>query len=206
MQRLTESPERYDPFTVMQALINGQLLWEELTLAIALLTTLFFRELFEFRLVQTDPNFANYRYDLATQQLILLDFGATRDYSTEMVGHYRQILQGALKQDRAVIAPAAIALDYFDKGTPDKHREVVLGLFIDACEPLRCEGPYDFGTSDLAARLRDAGMALGMERDFWHTPVADVLLLHRKIAGLYLLAARLKARVDLGAASIPDFT
>ncbi|MBK6594092.1 MAG: hypothetical protein IPG23_15985 [Burkholderiales bacterium] len=35
-------------------------------------------ELFEFRLVQTDPNFANYRYDTDTRQLILLDFGATR--------------------------------------------------------------------------------------------------------------------------------
>jgi hypothetical protein len=29
-------------------------------------------------LIQTDPNFANYRYDSATRQLILLDFGATR--------------------------------------------------------------------------------------------------------------------------------
>jgi predicted unusual protein kinase regulating ubiquinone biosynthesis (AarF/ABC1/UbiB family) len=39
---------------------------------------LLLREVFEFRLVQTDPNFANYRYDFDTHQLILLDFGATR--------------------------------------------------------------------------------------------------------------------------------
>ncbi|MHB1374151.1 MAG: AarF/ABC1/UbiB kinase family protein, partial [Thauera sp.] len=53
--------------------------------------------------------------------------------------------------------------------------------------------------SDLAVRLRDAGLALSTDRDFWHTPPADALFLHRKLGGLYLLAARLGARVDVGA-------
>jgi predicted unusual protein kinase regulating ubiquinone biosynthesis (AarF/ABC1/UbiB family) len=165
---------------------------------VRLLIALLFREMFEFRLIQTDPNFANYRYDRDTRRLILLDFGATRAYSPDMIDHYRQILDGAIRRDPVVIAPAAMALDYFDENTSALHREAVLGMFIDVCEPLRFDGAYDFGRSDLAARLRDAGMALGMERDFWHTPAADVLLLHRKMAGLYLLAARLQARVDVG--------
>jgi len=42
---------------------------------VRLLVRLLFRELFEFALMQTDPNFANYRYDTLTGQLILLDFG-----------------------------------------------------------------------------------------------------------------------------------
>lgn len=162
-----------------------------------MLIALFFREMFEFRLIQTDPNFANYRYDAGTGQLILLDFGATRDYSVDMVAHYRQIMAGAIQGDAAAIVPAAIALEYFDKSTSAAHRDAVIGMFIEACEPLRHDGAYDFGTSDLGARLRDAGLRLGRERDFWHTPVADVLLLHRKVAGLYMLAARLKARVDV---------
>ena len=173
---------------------------EERDRVVRLMITLFFREMFEFRLIQTDPNFANYRYERAQDgragRLILLDFGATRAYSTETIAQYRQILDGALTGDPARIAPAAMALGYFDASTREQHRAAVIGMFIAACEPLRCEGVYDFGTSDLGARLRDAGMALGMEREFWHTPVADVLLLHRKIAGLYLLAARLGARVD----------
>jgi hypothetical protein len=37
-----------------------------------------------------------------------------------------------------------------------------------------------------------------MDRDFWHTPPADALFLHRKLGGLYLLAAKLKARVNMG--------
>ena len=41
--------------------------------------------------------------------------------------------------------------------------------------------------------------ALSTERDSWHTPPADALFLHRKAGGLYLLAAKLKARVDIRA-------
>ncbi len=40
--------------------------------------------------------------------------------------------------------------------------------------------------------------SVGIAR-FWHTPPVDALFLHRKIGGLYLLAARLKARVDIRA-------
>ena len=64
-------------------------------------------------------------------------------------------------------------------------------------------GAYDFGASDLAVRLRDAGLKLSLDRDFWHTPPADALFLHRKLGGLYLLAARLGARVDVGRLAEP---
>ncbi len=57
-------------------------------------------------------------------------------------------------------------------------------------------GPYYFGTSDLARRIRDAGLQLSADKDTWHTPPADALFLHRKLGDLYLLAARLRAKVD----------
>ena len=44
----------------------------------ALLERLLFRELFEFRVMQTDPNFANYLYQPKSGRVVLLDFGATR--------------------------------------------------------------------------------------------------------------------------------
>ena len=78
----------------------------------------------------------------------------------------------------------------------------MLDIFALACEPLGHAGEYDFGTSDLGVRIRDASMVLGMDRDFWHTPPADALFLHRKLGGLYLLAARLKARVDIQAVAL----
>ena len=39
---------------------------------------LFFKEVFDFRLIQSDPNLANFRYDPTQEKLVLLDFGATR--------------------------------------------------------------------------------------------------------------------------------
>lgn len=164
---------------------------------VGLLFELLFREIFEFRLVQTDPNFANYRYDTATRRLILLDFGATRAYAPATVAAYRRLMESAAAGNRSGVNEAAKAIGYFQADIRDEHRRAVLDIFETACEPLRHPGPYDFGRSDLAARIRDAGMVLGMDRDFWHTPPADALFLHRKLGGLYLLAAKLGGRADV---------
>lgn len=162
-----------------------------------LLFRLLFREIFEFRLVQTDANFANYRYDCATRQVILLDFGATRAYSSAMVDAYRQLLIGGMRADRPAMNAAASAIGYFQAQIPEQQRQAVLDIFCLACEPLRHIGPYDFGSSDLSARVRDAALILGRQRDFRHTPPAAALFLHRKLGGLYLLARKLRARVDV---------
>jgi predicted unusual protein kinase regulating ubiquinone biosynthesis (AarF/ABC1/UbiB family) len=169
----------------------------------ALLMQLLFREIFEFRLVQTDPNFANYRYDTESRQLILLDFGATRAYDAVMADSYRRIMcagaGGATAAGLAEIDEAACAIGYFRDDTPQRQRDAVIGLFMLACEPLRHVGAYDFGASDLSLRIRDAGLAFQKEKEFRHVPPTDALFLHRKLGGLYLLAARLKARVDVRA-------
>lgn len=43
------------------------------------LMTLFFNEIFHFKLLQSDPNLANYQFKPDTKEIVLLDFGATRD-------------------------------------------------------------------------------------------------------------------------------
>jgi hypothetical protein len=40
-------------------------------------------------------------------------------------------------------------------------------------------------------------MALSFDQGYWHTPPADAVFLHRKLGGLYLLAACLSAKVDV---------
>ena len=164
---------------------------------IMLLFGLFLREVFEFQCVQTDPNFANYRYQQGSGRMVLLDFGATRLYDRNTTEAYRRLLIAGLHEDRAAITNAALDVGYFQPETLPKHRAVLTDLITQACEPLRHQGAYDFATSDLAVRLRDTGWELGADRDFWHTPPVDVLFLHRKVGGLYLLAAKLKARVNV---------
>ena len=164
-----------------------------------LLIHLLMRELFEFRLVQTDPNFANFRYAPVTRQLVLLYFGATRPFKVCMVAGFRRLMAAASVGDRAAMSVAAQQIGYFDEHTQVRHKNAVLDIFEQAFEPLCFDGPYDFGASDLPRRMRETGLALGLDREFWHVPPADVLFLHRKLGGLYLLAARLNARVNVHA-------
>ena len=170
---------------------------------LSLLVGLLFRELFEFGLMQTDPNFANYRYNPLSQQLILLDFGATRSFTPAFGQAYKELMLATMEGDRDAMAHAGVAIGYFDGKTLPKHQTAVLDMFEMALEPLRFDGAFDFGDSNMARRLREAGVALGLERDFWHIPPIDTLFLHRKLGGLYLLAARLKARVNVRELALP---
>jgi predicted unusual protein kinase regulating ubiquinone biosynthesis (AarF/ABC1/UbiB family) len=155
------------------------------------------RELFEFRLMQTDPNFANYRFDPRSGKIVLLDFGAVRSFDPDIPRQFGRLLRAGLGQDRQAIRSAMIDIGYFAPGAAMAHQDLLIDMFDLACAPLRQSDPFDFGTTDLVARLRDAGLALGGEREFWHVPPAELLFLHRKIGGMFLLAARLNARVAL---------
>ncbi|MCD9555311.1 AarF/ABC1/UbiB kinase family protein [Photobacterium carnosum] len=164
---------------------------------IELAFSLMFREVFEFRLVQTDPNFANYRYDIETQQLVLLDFGATRVYSEVIAEGYRQLMTGAVIDDQPQMLAALKQIGFLSQPIEPQAQQALLALCVQACEPLRYQGKYDFGQSNMMRRIRDVGSQLSMKQGYWHTPPADAVFLHRKLGGLYLLAAKLKARVDI---------
>jgi predicted unusual protein kinase regulating ubiquinone biosynthesis (AarF/ABC1/UbiB family) len=155
------------------------------------------KELFEFRVLQSDPNFANYRFNHHEQKIVLLDFGATREIPQGMVEGYLQLMQSGLQKNRVKMREAASDIGYFSQDMSQQQIDAVMDLFMMACEPLCHSGPYDFAGSNLPRRMHDAGLALALDRDFWHTPPIDALFVHRKLAGMYLLAARLKARVDI---------
>lgn len=163
-----------------------------------LLFELLFAELFKFGLVQTDPNYANYRYNLQTNQLVLLDFGACRDYSATIVDGYRQLFRALLAQNHTALLAALRHIGYFSADINPAQQQAVLSLVAMAGETLANDS-YDFASSDLPLRMRDAGLQLSMRHNYWHTPPVDALFLHRKMAGLFLLAKTLKAKVPLRA-------
>ncbi|WP_420825460.1 ABC1 kinase family protein [Vibrio astriarenae] len=164
---------------------------------------LLFREIFEFRVVQTDPNFANYLFLPETNQIGLLDFGACRDYNSVISDGYRNAFSSVVNQDNDGLNHALEQIGFFSEEINPEQRQSVLNLVSMACEPMLQDGCYDFEQSNLAQRLREAGTVLSMEEDYWHTPPADALFLHRKIGGLYLLASRLNAKVDVRSLVLP---
>ena len=155
--------------------------------AMGLLIDLLLRELFEFRLMQTDPNFANYRYNPATKRLILLDFGATRAFSPERSGLYRRFMGICISGDREALRRGAIEMGYFPEHTPPHLQELILRAIEIGLEPLRHPGPYDFAAAGMVERLHRLGHEFANERDFAHTPPIDTLFMQRKVAGLFML-------------------
>ncbi|ANU38557.1 ABC1 kinase family protein [Vibrio scophthalmi] len=161
------------------------------------LLELMFKELFDFKMVQTDPNFANYLYVEQTRQIGLLDFGATREYSDRFSDGYRLAFTSVVNHDEQGLNKALEQIGYFSETILPDQRQAILNLVKIACEPMLVDEDYDFKASGLAQRLREAGTILSMEQEYWHTPPADALFLHRKIGGMYLLASRLGAKVNI---------
>ena len=121
------------------------------------LLSLLLRELFTFQVMQTDPNFANYRYQPESDRIVLLDFGATRRFAATLAEKFHRLLIAGLAQDRAAIRAAAIDIGYFSADTADRHQVQLLDMMQMALEPLCSTGAFDFATSTLPGRLRDAG-------------------------------------------------
>jgi predicted unusual protein kinase regulating ubiquinone biosynthesis (AarF/ABC1/UbiB family) len=159
---------------------------------------LMFRELFEFRVMQTDPNFANYLFQPDTEQLVLLDFGATMLLSAALVEKFRRITRAVIARDRAAIAQEAVGIGYLAADAPAGEVEAAVDIILLVCEPLYHRGRYDFGASDLPSRARDLGFDLAFRQGLLKAPPPDTMFLHRKLAGMYLLVARLGARIDVG--------
>ena len=161
------------------------------------LTRLVLCELFEFGVMQTDPNFANYRFQPDTGRLVLLDFGATRDVARGTWQAYRRLLQAALDEDSGSVRDAAVAAGFLGAGAVEKHREGVDRMIDIILSEMHRPGPFDFGDRRFVSALREHGTAIAADKRVWHVPPADVLFVQRKISGTALLAARLEARVDL---------
>lgn len=160
------------------------------------LMELVFKELFELRLMQTDPNFANYRYQTQTEQLVLLDFGATRSFRAEFVVDYKRLIRAVIAKDDDALIDAADRLGYAASSASKEYRQLLIDVFYLALEPFAFEGEFDFGESQLSERLSEMSDSAYGFKEFWQTPPTDMLYLHRKLGGTFLLATRLNAKVN----------
>jgi aarF domain-containing kinase len=169
----------------------------------ALLERLLFRELFEFRLIQTDPNLANYLYDHRLGRVLLLDFGSVREFSAEFVARYARITRAVIDGDRARARRYAMEIGYV---TPQDSRERIartLDLIFLVCEPLRHRGPYDFAGSKLEYRAAELAFVPALRRGLLRAPPPETMFLHRKLVGSFLVCTRIRARVDVRSLVLP---
>lgn len=167
--------------------------------AMARLIALVLRELFDWGVMQTDPNFANYRWQADTQRIVLLDFGAARVVDPAVEAGYRRLLFAGLDGDRDAVRAAALDVGFIGPAVVQRHGALLDKMIGIVLDNLGAEGPFDFGDRAFVGVLREEAMAIAADRAAWHLPPAATLFVQRKISGTALLAARMRAKVDVRA-------
>jgi aarF domain-containing kinase len=152
------------------------------------------RELFEFRLMQTDPNFANFLYDADSRKLTLIDFGAAKVYPTRFVDEYLRMIASCARRDGAGVLAASRELGFL---TGDESA-VMLAAHTEAAfvvgMPFAAPGAYDFSrNSEMTRRVGELGAVMLKHR--LKPPPEYSYSLHRKLSGAFLTCMRIGARV-----------
>ena len=177
----------------------------------ASLIELFLAEFFDWGMVQTDPNFGNYRFRLdadGNDRIVLLDFGATRRFSPRFVDGYRDIVCGALFRDRPRLVRGASDLQMLRLDLP----QPVLDGYARACEIivepfnrhgsdgtpaalLNAAGAYRWADSDMLGRAAAATARSTMTVHF-RLPPPELVFLHRRLMGTFLMLGALGAEFN----------
>ena len=160
------------------------------------LLDLFCREFFEWGLVQTDPNFANFLIG-PDDALVLLDFGATLRYEAEFRQTYRGFLGAIATLDPKKIIAEGHAFELLDSRESDESKSLFAELLINSVEPFfASKQPFQFQDADYAKRSREIGSRFGRSLKF-SAPPQRILFLHRKLGGLFNFVKRLDVKLDL---------
>jgi predicted unusual protein kinase regulating ubiquinone biosynthesis (AarF/ABC1/UbiB family) len=162
---------------------------------------LYFIELFELGMMQTDPHFGNYRVRLgengSPDRLVLLDFGAVRKFPKSFLRPYYKMVGGAFRRDRAKILEGAQAMGFVQ----DDDAPELLNHFVELCtmfaEPFHSPN-YDWSASDLPKRVMAQGARMAMSFKL-RAPPREVVFLDRKMGGIFIILSVLGARFDAAA-------
>ncbi|SMN22879.1 similar to Saccharomyces cerevisiae YGL119W COQ8 Protein required for ubiquinone (coenzyme Q) biosynthesis and for respiratory growth [Maudiozyma saulgeensis] len=154
-------------------------------------------EIATFEYMQTDPNWANFLYNDRgpTPRIELLDFGASRPFPDGFITKYRKLLTYATLGDRHNVQIMSKELGYLNglesQAMIDAHVDSVMTLG----EPFSGDvnKAFDFRDQTVSDRIRgNIGLMLN-ER--LCPPPEETYSLHRKFSGIFLLCARMGARV-----------
>jgi predicted unusual protein kinase regulating ubiquinone biosynthesis (AarF/ABC1/UbiB family) len=173
---------------------------------------LFFNEFFRWGIVQTDPHFGNYRVRIdprgENDRLVLLDFGASRRFDPDFLRAYRRVIQGAFDRDVEEVFAGGLGIRLLRESFPPELRRAFAEVCFLIIEPfsgvtpeypprelLTAEGAYRWGESDLPTRVTGTIARASLSRHF-RVPPREIVFLHRRLGGLFVLLAVLGAELQ----------
>ena len=175
---------------------------------------LFLYEVFEWKTLQTDPNFDNYRVLLAEgndsnalDTIALLDFGAVREFDESFIDALRMMIAGAYKQDVELTVRGGIKLGLMKADFPSEVLKDFFTLCTILLEPfchknqsaaksfINEEGQYCWAKSQLPKRAAKHAAKSALSQ-YFAIPPKEFVLLSRKLLGVYAFIAALEAEFN----------
>jgi predicted unusual protein kinase regulating ubiquinone biosynthesis (AarF/ABC1/UbiB family) len=174
---------------------------------------LFFYELYDWGVLQTDPNFGNYlmrledrRKRIGHDELVLLDFGSVLDCSEEFLFYLRRTIAAGLEQDFDGLVAGLVGLGCLQLDASEEARRMFADFCLHLLEPLQRpdrlprehlneQGEYCWGRSKL---MRRAGKQAALSTTSRHftPPSRDFALIARKLTGVFNFIAVLDAQFN----------
>lgn len=151
------------------------------------------KEIFDWRFMQTDPNFANFFYNPNTETLFLLDFGAAREYDFGFCKNYLDTVFGASNNDPALIYKATKELGFLSGEESEVMKAAHIESIIVVGQPFSKPGLFDFGNQSITKQIYD--LMPVMLKNRLKAPPPEVYSLHRKLSGCYLINIHLKSSI-----------
>jgi aarF domain-containing kinase len=152
------------------------------------------KELFDWRFMQTDPNWGNFLYDVNTRTTGLIDFGATREYSKAFVDGYLRIVWASSIRDETTLMEQSHLMGFLTGNENEAMLRAHKLSGYTVGEPFNKDEAFDFRASRISERMGEHTSVFLQHR--LTAPPEEVYTLHRKLAGAYMLCIKLNAIVE----------
>lgn len=172
------------------------------------------RELFEWGEMQTDPNFGNYLVrlgdgDSQPDQIVLLDFGAIRQFDQHLLGVARNLIKAGYAHDIDAMVAAMSGYDFFD-AMPSTIKPDMAKVFLIATEAFSSpqNNPdlaadvmdenlrYDWKRSQLHSRVMQRA-SKSMASRYFSVPPKEFMFISRKFIGAYTFMTVINAKTNV---------
>lgn len=143
--------------------------------------------------MQTDPNWSNFLYDEDSRQLKLIDFGATRFYTSKFMDNYLRVIIAATENNRALVQKLSVDMGFLTGYETQAMEQAHVDAVMILGEVFSVHGEFDFGKQKTTKKIADLVPVMIAHR--LCPPPEEIYSLHRKLSGVFLLCYKMQAKV-----------
>lgn len=129
-----------------------------------------------------------------TFQLLLLDFGASREYPKSFMDTYVRIIKAASEDDRETVLQLSRKIGFFTGYESQVMEKAHVDAVMILGEMFQYDGEFNFANQNTTQRIQNLVPTMLAHR--LCPPPEEIYSLHRKISGVFLLCSKLKVAIN----------